>query len=152
MFLEYLKTNIQSNELEKLYFSSNIKDTYHININSNLQKFEYANNQQISSANILAPCNTIPVDCFGNCNSLKYVNLNNSISVLEHEAFEYCTNLEKISLPENVLSIGYDCFYNCKNLNSIIFNDKLKIIDSGAFDCCQQLTHLSISNNILSIN
>ena len=41
-------------------------------------------------------------------------------------SFNYCSNLEKIEIPNSVESIGANCFANCSNLGKVtIYNEKL---------------------------
>ena len=42
------------------------------------------------------------------------------------DSFNYCSNLEKIEIPNSVESIGANCFANCSNLGKVtIYNEKL---------------------------
>ena len=67
------------------------------------------------------------------------------IAEISDSAFYNCTNLWKIELPHNVISIGSQSFYACKGLSQIILSKKIETVGSSAFDGC---TSLPVIDNI----
>ncbi len=58
---------------------------------------------------------------FGGCTNLRSVTLNEGLEAIpNYYAFESCSSLEKIIIPESVISIGRDAFKNCLRLNKIV--------------------------------
>ena len=55
-------------------------------------------------------------------------------------AFEDCSGLTSIIIPDGVTSIGYEAFYGCSSLTSITIPDSVTSIDSYAFRDCSNLT------------
>ncbi len=49
-------------------------------------------------------------------------------------AFEDCTSLTSITIPDSVTSIGGDAFYNCTSLTSVAIPDSVTYIGDGSFD------------------
>ena len=48
-------------------------------------------------------------------------------------AFNKCTELESIIIPDSVINIGYSAFFECSNLTSIIISNNITRIGSAAF-------------------
>lgn len=57
----------------------------------------------------------------------------------------YFTNLEKVTIPEGVKSIGKKAFYNCIKLESVNLPESVKSIDFWAFRDCTSLKNVTIS-------
>ena len=69
------------------------------------------------------------------CN--KYIQIPNSITSIEDEAFYNCKSLKNINIPNSVTSIGYCAFYNCTGLTNIIIPNSLTSIGYCAFYNCK---------------
>ena len=48
------------------------------------------------------------------------VTLEEGVSSIGNECFEFCSNLSTITIPSSVSSIGKGCFSGCNNLNVIL--------------------------------
>ena len=68
-------------------------------------------------------------------------------------AFNGCSGLTNIEIPNSVTSIGDYAFSSCNNLTSVTFeeNSQLTIIGSHVFSDCYRLTNITIPNSITSI-
>ena len=66
-------------------------------------------------------------------------------------AFSYCESLTSISLPNSVTSIGNGAFCGCKSLASISISDSVTSIGDSAFWGCESLTSISIPDSVTSI-
>ena len=51
-------------------------------------------------------------------------------------AFEGCTSLSSLVIPDSVTSIGVGAFQFCSSLNDIIIPDSVNSIGDGAFEDC----------------
>ncbi len=121
--------------------------------------------------------NGLPVVCIGekafmNATFSNIIIPNTVVAILE-SAFEGCTNISHIDLPENLrfignscfnksgltdiifpdnlLEISQDCCFYCKNLKSVIIGRNIKIINYFAF-CSTSVTKIVIPDNVESIN
>ena len=56
---------------------------------------------------------------FENCTDLRSVSIPNSVKTIERRAFLYCSGLTSIMIPNSVTNIGYDAFAYCSGLSSI---------------------------------
>jgi len=66
-------------------------------------------------------------------------------------AFDDCTSLISITIPDSVKSIGECAFYDCYGLMSINIPDSVTIIGSCAFCGCYGLTSITIPASVKSI-
>jgi len=67
------------------------------------------------------------------------------------DAFDECSNLIRVSLPEGLTSIGDSAFAYCYNLNSINLPESLTSIGAGAFSQCSSLINLNLPEGLTSL-
>jgi len=82
--------------------------------------------------NYTYPVTTIGQDAFEYCSNLQSVTLPNSITAIYSYAFYYCTKLGSVNLPEGLTSINQYAFYSC-NLDTIVIPSSVTSIGSKAF-------------------
>lgn len=76
---------------------------------------------------------------FGNCISLKAIDIPDSVEIIRPDAFLRCINLETVNLPSNLFSINTDAFYGCSSLKSITLPKSCVSVLQNAFYGCTQL-------------
>ncbi len=74
-----------------------------------------------------------------------------SVTSIGYDAFEECTGLTSITIPDSVTSIGYGAFRNCTGLTSITIPDSVTSIGEYAFYECTGLVSVTIGNSVTSI-
>ena len=57
-----------------------------------------------------------------------------NVEKIAPQAFESCTSLKTINLPESVNEIGHNAFWKCESLHSVNIPASLKVLDSGIFN------------------
>ena len=62
-------------------------------------------------------------------------------------AFEGCSGLKSINIPNCLTSIGEDAFSNCTGLTSISISKKIKSIGQSAFKGCSGLTSIIVNSD-----
>ena len=73
------------------------------------------------------PVTRIADSAFNGCSRLKSINIPDSVMIIYDFAFSYCSKLTSIVIPNSVTSIGNRAFQNCRCLASIIVeNDNAK--------------------------
>ena len=60
----------------------------------------------------------------------------NSVTTIENNAFNNCSNLTSITIPNSVISIGNKAFFKCSSLTSITIPESITSIGSSAFSGC----------------
>ncbi|MBE6589778.1 MAG: NINE protein [Ruminococcaceae bacterium] len=78
--------------------------------------------------------------------SLKVVNVTDT-EVISNRAFQNCTQLTQINLPDDLLSVGIYAFENCSALTAISF-PTISVISEGMLKGCSSLSKFEISWNV----
>ena len=79
-----------------------------------------AANQSISGTCTVKPeTRTIAGRAFDSCSNLESITIPDSVVSIGNHAFFSCSSLKSITIPKNVTSIGDEVFYNCFDLASI---------------------------------
>ena len=89
---------------------------------------------------------------FNHAESIKVIKINGASSI-SAQAFDGCSSLTSITIPESVTSIEDAAFQNCTNLNSITFsaNSKLSSIGWWVFYGCSNLSTITIPQTVTNI-
>ena len=77
---------------------------------------------------------------FNSCSGLTSLTIPNSVTSIGEYAFYGCSSLTSIEMPNNVTSIGYSAFYRCNGLTSVTIPNSVKNIGESAFSKCSGLT------------
>ena len=75
-----------------------------------------------------------------------------SVSEMEDYAFEYCTLLKNVILPDSLKIIPFYAFKKCENLESVEFGNNVTIIEDGAFYCCSSLKSIELPDSLEEID
>lgn len=103
---------------------------------------------------ILLPKSVTSIDdnAFFSCHSLnKVVIYDNSVKTIGMAAFEYCSSLADIILPEGVTTIARSAFYNSKELVSVVIPNSVKSIGTEAFNGCSALKSIVLPEGMTLI-
>ena len=90
-------------------------------------------------------------DAFNYCTSLTSVTIPDSVRSIGEYAFSGCYSLTSVTIPDSVTSIGSGAFYYCDSLTSITIPDSVTSIGSSAFSDCDSLTSITIPDSVTSI-
>ena len=88
---------------------------------------------------------------FQNCSSLTTINLPNSLTSIWNNTFLGCSSLTTINLPNSLTSIEPRAFFGCSSLTTINLPNSLTSINSYAFQNCSSLTTINLPNSLTSI-
>ena len=94
---------------------------------------------------------SIGVSAFEGCSSLTSISIPNSVTSIYNSAFLDCSSLTSISIPNSVTSIGPYAFSGCTGLTSITIPNSVTYIGDGAFSGCTGLTSITIPNSVTNI-
>ena len=93
----------------------------------------------------------IGMNAFDGCTGLKSVVIPNSVTRIESSAFYGCTNLASVKMSNSVTYIGDNAFQHCSSLTSIELPSSIELMADGVFYGCDGLTSVEIPNSVTSI-
>ena len=82
--------------------------------------------------------------------SVTYSNYTYPVTSIGTSAFEYCSNLQSVTLPASITAIYSDAFYGCTKLGSVNLEEGLTTISQRAFYNCN-LTSVTIPSTVTSM-
>ena len=74
------------------------------------------------------------------------------VTAIGESAFEKCSSLTEVSIPNSVTSIGEDAFYECTALVTVTIGNGVKTIGRYAFSDCSSLTDVNIPASVTTID
>ena len=83
---------------------------------------------------------------FEDCTGLTEVTIPETVTSIGYGAFEDCTGLTEVTIPENVTSIGYGAFKGCTGLTNVTIPNSVTWISYSAFEGCDKLISASLSS------
>ena len=94
---------------------------------------------------------SIPASAFNGCSSLVSIKIPDSVKSIGNSAFMECSKLTSVIIPNGVKTIESETFYNCSNLTSITIPNSVTEIGQNAFYGCSGLISVTIPNSVTTI-
>ena len=88
---------------------------------------------------------------FDGCSGLTSITIPESVTSIGKSAFSGCSGLTSINIPESVTSIGKSAFWGCSGLTSINIPEGVTSIGESAFRGCSGLTSITIPESVTNI-
>lgn len=93
----------------------------------------------------------IGVSAFEGCSGLTSVIIPNSVTTIGARAFRKCSGLTSMEIPNGITSISGFTFSGCSGLTSVIIPNNVTTIGASAFNGCSSLTSVEIPNSVTTI-
>ena len=143
-----------------------------VDAQGNGYKFTYALNEANKTATITGPVGkpkeldipskiivkgqdytttSIGIRAFQNCSSLTSITMPNSVTSIGSWAFGYCISLTSVTIGSGVTTIEGSAFWKCNRLKSVEIPDSVTSIGENAFADCSGLKSVTIGNSVKSI-
>ena len=145
---------VANNEGVNIYYNV-INNTNTVEVSSNYYKY---------SGTIIIPSSVINNSitysvvrigdfAFNECTELVSVTIPNSVTSINDYAFVNC-GITSITIPDSVTYIGYDVFKSCESLTSVKLpiNINFTHINSDIFSACNALTSITIPDSVTYID
>ena len=132
-------------ELEVTFRGSDYKDY------SNEYQGNVAIPEEVTYLNRTRKVTSIGKFAFDNCTDLTSVTIPNSVTSIGYDAFSGCYNLTSVTIPNSVTSIGYAAFSVCSGLTSVTIPNSVTSIGRSTFYGCSGLTSITIPNSVTTI-
>ncbi len=140
-------------ETWKIYYTStdgNVVEPYKVtNFGANILSNTYENEQGVIIFD--GEVTSIGNNAFNGCSGLISITIPDSVTSIGGNAFYGCSGLTSIDIPDSVTSIEFAAFSNCTGLTSIIIPDSVTSIEGRAFRDCTGLTSVTIPDSVTSI-
>ena len=88
---------------------------------------------------------------FEGCSGLTSVEIPNSVTIIGEDAFDGCSGLTSVTIGNSVTTIRNSAFQACSGLKSVKIPNSVTIIGRSAFSSCSGLTSVTIGNSVTSI-
>ena len=107
--------------------------------------------EEVTYMNRTRKVTSIGGSAFENCSGLTSVTIPNSVTSIGDDAFQYCSGLTSVTIGNSVTSIGGRAFWGCSGLTSVTIPNSVTSIGYAAFSGCYRLTSVTIGNSVTSI-
>ena len=154
---EYRRAIIELSDIE--YLPDNCRIYYTTTDNQKLDVYpedgytvlfhDYSNGQGIIV--FFEPLTTIGNYAFQGCSSLTSVTIPDGVTTIGEAAFAECSSLTSVTIPDSVTTIGEAAFNNCTSLTSVTIPDSVTTIGDCAFYGCFSFTSVTIPDSVTTI-
>ena len=113
------------------------------------------NRNYVSVNGVLYNNDKTTIICYPAGKKANYYKILNGVSCIGYSAFENCTSLSSITIPNSMWHIDNDAFKNCTSLTSITIPDGVTKIYSNTFSGCTNLTAINVATgnqDYISVN
>ena len=127
-----------------LYLNNKLLTDVKITTADSIKDYAFYNCQSIKSVEIGNSVTFIGDAAFYNCSGLTEVTIPNSVTYIGSGAFEDCSGLTSVAIPNNVTQIYGDTFKNCSELKSVSIGESVNTIGAEAFVGCENLKKITM--------
>ena len=143
-------------EVDGIYYNRISATEFEVTYYSSTSNAEAYKGEVIIPASVIYNGRTFKVISVGNsafegCTGLTSVTIPNSVTSIYSNAFQGCSGLTSVTIPNSVTSIGKDAFNNCTGLTSVTIPNSVTSINAGVFEGCTSLTSVTIPNSVTII-
>ena len=107
--------------------------------------------KNLSSYTIKSGTKWIGAGAFESCTNMTSISIPNSVVGIRNFAFAGCSSLTSITIPNNVTEIRLRAFESCHSLTTVVLPNKISYIPMFAFADCTSLQSISIPNSVSAI-
>ena len=94
----------------------------------------------VTNGSITYSVTDIGQHAFQNCSILTSITIPDSVTIIRFSAFRECSSLANITIPDSVTFIGIFAFLECSSLTSVVIGKSVNCIGGLSFAGCKSLT------------
>ena len=128
-----------------------IKDDWGVVYSKDGRRLLKCTNELIVEYSIKKGTKVICDNAFEKCSILKHITIPNTVSIIGKYAFCDCESLLHITIPDSVETIDEGAFLDCESLIQMIVPDSVTTIATASFQGCSSLQQIIISNSVTCI-
>ncbi len=153
-------TNISISESNQYFTIDSVGALYNTNTAHSSNKFSFAFHPTLikfpaqnntDSYSVKQGTEVIGEFAFEGCSNLTEIILPDSIVNIERSAFKDCVHIQSMKIPKSLETIGNSVFYGCSNISIIDLQGAFSEIPSQLFMNCSKLTYVSIPETVTTI-
>jgi len=111
----------------------------------------FVNNVEVSNLEIPSDILYVRVNNFSGCSSISKLTLHDNVTTIGDYAFYKCPNLKTIDFGNNISTIGEYCFCMCSSIEELALPKSLNTLKIGALQSLDKLTKITIPENVETI-
>lgn len=132
---------ITQTEYKKYFDRSNVLSlSYYISRVDNYKKFTRTYATKAATPTTYK----IPNYAFESCSNLNEIKIPEGVLEIGIGAFMFCNSLSEITIPSTVVAIGSQAFYSCSNLTKVTFKGTPQNLYNNIFSNCSKLTNIYV--------
>ena len=107
--------------------------------------------ESVTYSGVTYPVVSIGNYAFNNCTELTSVVIPNSVTLIDEDAFAYCTSLASVTIGNSLTTINGWAFFGCIELTNLNLPNTVKTIGEYAFCNCTSLTNVNIPASLTTL-
>lgn len=115
-----------------------------------IQPYAFAYSYGLTNVDIPSGVKLIGTGVFYDCINLNRVTIPNSVTTIGMLAFAGC-GLSSVIIPDSVTSLSSELFENCSGLTNVIIPSSITNLGDYSFSGCSALSSVAIPNSVTSI-
>lgn len=102
---------------------------------------------RIDGYNVVSIC----ANAFNSCTNITEVVIPEGVTSIGDEAFNDCWKLESVQMPDGLKSVGYGAFADCRKLTTVHLPQSLVAVSQNMFIDCEKLREVSFGSSVRSV-
>ncbi len=140
-------------KVTKVDLYEGVEDEHEVLYSKDGKRLLVSENTGLEFYNIKQGTITICDNAFCGCETLKLIDIPNTVTIIGDKAFALCKSIQKITIPNSVTNLkGDKNFFRCKALRQITLPDSITAIAYQTFVGCESLQHVKIPNSVMYIS
>ena len=149
---EKVEVNSLSTEVTKAVIDNGIEDEFGVIYSKNGKRLLKCNNSKLESYSIKYGTKEICYQAFESCSLLSQISIPDSVEKIDGQAFLACESLQQVVIPTSITSIGWEAFSLCNSLQQIDIPNSVTSLGAAAFFRCTSLLRIVIPDSITRID